>query len=109
MNKKIIVSYTLATLLSLPILTLAAFSAGSVPGQHTFNQVIDGVVAVLWPLLVAATVIIFFLAAFQMVTAAGDAAKVEAARNTFIYGVVGVILSIIAISIPTIVKTLSGL
>ncbi len=109
MNKKIIVSSISSASLLLPMLALAVFDPGSVPGQKDFSEVVDGVIGILWPILVAATVIIFFVAAFQMVTSAGDATKVETARNTFLYGVVGTVLALIAVSIPTIIKTLSGL
>ena len=108
MNKKLIVASALSTLL-LPIAALA-FNPGAVPvSTYTFSQVVDGIVAILWPLIAAATVITFFVAAFFFVTSNGDADKVGTARQALIYGIVGVIVSIIAVSLPSIVRTLSGL
>ena len=106
MNKKLIIVSALA--LVLPLVSLA-YNPPSVPTQHTFSELIDGIIGVLWPLVAAATVIIFFVAAFLFITAGGEAEKIATARTALIYGMVGVIVSIIAVSIPTIIKTLSGL
>ena len=107
MNKKLIIISTLSVAL-LPVVALA-FTVAPVPAQKTFSQVVDGIILILWPLIAAATVITFFVAAFFFVTSNGDPDKVATARQAMIYGIVGVIVSIVAISIPTIVKTLSGL
>ena len=108
MNKKIISVISSAALMALPVVAFA-FDAGPIPGQKTYSEVVEGIISVLWPLVAAATVIIFFYAAFMFVTAAGDPEKVNSARQALVWSAVGVIVSIVAVSIPTIIKTLSGL
>ncbi len=107
MNKKLIAS-SILTLLSLPAVILA-FNPGPIPTQRTFSEVIDGIVAVLWPIAAAIAAIIFFFAAFQFLTSQGDPEKVNTARQTLIWSAVGVIVAVIAISLPVIIRTLSGL
>jgi len=107
MNKKLIIASALSIIL-LPVVALA-FIAPPIPTQKTFSQVVDGIIGILWPIIAAASIIAFFVAAFFFVTSNGDADKVGTARQALIYGAVGVIVSIVAVSIPTIIKTLSGL
>ncbi len=107
MNKKLIASSVL-TLLALPAVILA-FNPGPVPVQHTFSEILDGIIAVLWPAAAAIGAVVFFFAAFTFLTANGDPEKIKVARDTLIWAAVGVIVAVIAISIPTIVRTLSGL
>lgn len=109
MNKKLIASSVLTALLSLPIVSLA-YQTPPQPGTgFNFDQIIQGIINILWPLLAAASVIVFIIAAFLFVTSQGDPTKVQAARQAAIWGVVGFIAAIISFSIPTIIRNLSGL
>lgn len=108
MNKKLITS-SVCVLLTLPMLTLA-YTTPAQPGSgFTFDQVVQGALNIIWPILAAATVVIFLIAAFMFVTSNGDPTKVAAARAAVIWGVVGLIAALIAFSMPNIIKVLSGL
>ncbi|OGZ67207.1 MAG: hypothetical protein A3C58_00235 [Candidatus Staskawiczbacteria bacterium RIFCSPHIGHO2_02_FULL_34_10] len=108
MNKKLIVS-SISILLVLPILTLAYVTPPPPGSGYTFEQVVQGAFNIIWPILAAATAVIFLIAAFMFVTSQGDPTKVAAARQAVIWGVVGLIAAIISFSMPNIIRVLSGL
>ena len=60
----------------------------------------------LWFAFGAVIIIMFIIAAFSFATSRGDATKVGEARNFVIYGVVGVVVALIAFSLPFVVRNL---
>ena len=110
MNKKIVVSSVIVTLLSLPTLILA-FNAGNVPNSNpslTVEGLIDIIFSILWPVAVAFFIIMFILAAFLFATSQGDPEKVKQARGAVIWGVVGVVVALVAFSIVFILRNMVG-
>jgi hypothetical protein len=109
MNKKIIIAASSALLLALPVAALA-FSAGPTPNSVVLSvpQIIDLVLNFIWPIFGGFAVIMFLLAGFLFLTSQGDAAKVAQARQAVLWGVVGVVVGLIAFSIPLIVRVTLG-
>ncbi|OGZ69451.1 MAG: hypothetical protein A3D44_03445 [Candidatus Staskawiczbacteria bacterium RIFCSPHIGHO2_02_FULL_42_22] len=106
MNKKIayIVS---AALLTLPLVTLADIDPGPAPSPNPGLAVVDIINKVLnfiWPIFVGFAVIMFVVAGFLFLTAAGEATKVASARQAILWGIIGVVVGILAFSIPFIVR-----
>ena len=109
MNKKLVTILASATLLVLPIATFAVVLGNtpatlSLDSQGLVNKVLDFV----WPLFMAFAVIMFLLAGFQFLTAQGDSGKVDTARQSVLWGVVGAAVGVLAFSLPFIVKTTIG-
>ena len=110
MNKKLIALSNLAALLALPAVALA-FNAGNVPNSVstlTVENIIDVIFSIIWPVTVAFAIIAFIVAAYLFMTAQGDPAKVQAARNAVLWGIVGVVVALLAFSIPFIIRNTIG-
>ena len=108
MNKKIVFSSAVSVLLALPAV-IFAFNSGGVPNISTalnVGDVIDIIFIILWPIAVAFFIIMFVLAAFLFATAQGDPEKVKQARNSVIWGVVGVFVALISFSIVFVIRNL---
>lgn len=69
---------------------------------------IDVVTNWVFAIFVVLTIIFILLAAFQFVTAGGDAAKVGEARQKLIWASVGVIVALAAKGIVPVVRTIVG-
>ena len=97
--------------MALPAVMLA-FNPGPIPNAApglSINDLVDVVFAILWPIAVAFFIVMFVIAAFRFFTAQGKAEDVAAARQFVIWGIVGVVVALIAWSIPFIVRnTLSS-
>lgn len=108
MNKKLLIAYATTTLLALPIIALG-FDAGPVPepiGGLSIGGLIDVVFGIIWPIFVAFAIVMFIIAAFLFFTAQGDPEKVAQARQFVIWGVVGIVVAVIAFSIPFVIRNL---
>ena len=106
MNKKIIASSVLTALMVLPSLALA-FTPGNIPSSTSslnINGLIDVVLNILWPIAVAFFIVMFVLAGFLFATAQGEPDKLGQARSAVIYGLVGVVVAVLAFSVVTIVR-----
>ncbi len=106
MNKKIVAIATTAMLLAMPLVSLA-FTPGNIPNQVpglSVNNLIDIIFSIIWPVVVAFAIIMFILAAFMFFSAQGDPEKVTNARNAVLWGVVGMVVALLAFSIPFIVR-----
>ncbi len=111
MNKKLITLANVVIILALPVVSFA-FYAGTVPNAVqalSVNTLIDIVFSIIWPVVVAFSIVMLILAAFTFMTARGDADKAAQARQEVIWGVVGIAVALIAFSIPFVVRnTLNG-
>lgn len=110
MNKKLISASLSAALLTLPALVLA-FNPGPIPNPApglSVNDLVDLVFSILWPIAVAFFIVMFVIAAFMFFTAQGDPEKIKVARSFVIWGVVGVVIALLAWSIPFIVRNTLG-
>ncbi|OGZ78143.1 MAG: hypothetical protein A2358_02220 [Candidatus Staskawiczbacteria bacterium RIFOXYB1_FULL_37_44] len=113
MNKtqKIILSLAILGIAVLPFAALAINdpNAGSNPtgsGAINLGGLITAILGKLWIIFGALAVIMFVYAGILFMTAQGAPEKVSAARQAFLWGVVGVVVGIIAFSIVTIVGSL---
>jgi len=104
MNKKLITAVSVA-MLALPLVSMA-FAPGNIPNvvNLSVEGLVDIIFKILWPIIVAFAIIMFILAAFQFFNAQGDPDKVAGARNFVIWGVVGMVVALLAFSIPFIVR-----
>ena len=75
--------------------------AGSNDLMKTINTIIDVVLGVLGILAVAYII----YGGFMFTTAAGDAAKTKKARETIMYGVIGLVVALLAFAIVNFVLT----
>ena len=110
MNKKLLTLSNALIFLSLPAVILA-FNPGPVPNASpglSVEALIDIIFAILWPVAVAFFIIMFILAAFKFFTAQGEPDGVADARNFVIWGIVGVVVALIAFSIPFIIRNTLG-
>lgn len=108
MNKKLLIAYATTTLLALPLITLG-FDTGEVPTpimDLSISGLIDVVFGIIWPIFIAFSIVMFIIAAFLFFTAQGDPDKVAQARQFVIWGVVGIVVAVIAFSIPFVIKSL---
>ncbi len=112
MNKKLIASSAITLLLAMPAVMLA-FNPGNIPNAVPtldINSLVDILFSILWPIAVAFFIVMFILAAFRFATAQGNPEQITAARQFLIWGIVGVIVALLAFSIPFVVRnTLGGI
>ena len=110
MNKKLIAASAVTVLLSLPAVILA-FESGGIPNAAPtldINMIIDVIFTIIWPVVVAFVIISFIVAAFLFLTAQGDPAKIAQGRQAVIWGVVGMVVALLAFSIPFVVRNTLG-
>ena len=110
MNKKIATIFSSIILFAMPIVMLADINPGAAPNQQniTITDIINKILNFVWPLFVGFAVIMFIVAGFNFLTAQGDASKVGAARQAVLWGVVGVVVGILAVSLPFIIRSTLG-
>lgn len=60
----------------------------------------------LFAIFVTLSIIYLLLAAFQFVTAGGDAAKVSEARQKLIYAVMGIVIALLVRGLPTVLRNI---
>lgn len=106
MNKKLIILFSLAFLLSLPAVSLAVNLMGLPGTTNDIFKVIGNIFGLIWPIFAGFAVIMFVVAGFLFLTAQGDAAKLKDARNAVVFGAVGVGVGLLAFSIPLIIQKL---
>ncbi len=63
----------------------------------------------IWPIIVGVVIVMFITAGFLFITAQGEPGKLTSARNAVIWGVVGVVVILLAFSIINIVQLGTGL
>ena len=99
MNKKISYLAILATLI-LPFIANAQIKSY---GGITLNRLIPNIESLAWTVFACIVVVCFVVAGVMFLTAQGEPEKVKAARSSFIWGVAGVIVGILAYSIERII------
>lgn len=96
----------------LPALTFAQ-AGPPLPGGPTevtaFINIICGIAGWMFVFLVVLAIIFVILAAFNYLTAGGDAEKVKTASNQLIYAAVAVAVGIFARGFPLLVSSLTGI
>lgn len=72
------------------------------PDPIGLPDVVSSIVSLMWYIFSGLTVIMFIVAGVLFMTAQGDPEKLRAARSSVIWGVVGIVVAIIAYSILSI-------
>ena len=109
MKKSLIYNYFCTTsviTLIFPLKTLAATLPTTCSELLAF--IANDVGKTLSAFIGAITVIMMLIAAFQFLTAGGDAEKVKTARSNIIWVIVGLAIAIIAFNIPGIISSFLG-
>lgn len=108
MNKKIFSLFTIFVSCVLPLAVLAAdgFQPGNTPFAvegFSFNVIIQNIFHFIWVLLIVFAIVMFIVAGFQFLAAQGEPEAIKKARNSLIWGVAGVVVAIVAFSVPLII------
>ncbi len=103
--KKSLILLSAASLLVLPF-AVSAIVIGNPPsgGISSVEQVINAILTPVWQVFIGLAVIMIIISGILFLTAAGNAEKVTQARNAFLWGIVGIVVGIIAFSIVAIVR-----
>ena len=107
MNKKLIAS-SATILLALPAVLLAFDPIAKPVVIGSFYGIFDAIFNVLWPTFLAYSVIMFVVAGIQFLSAQGEPAGVARARQSVIYGTIGVGVALLSSSIAPIIKLALG-
>ena len=112
MNKKLVAAVSVAALLVLPLAALADLPPVQAPAPNiTLSPIgiVNVVLNFLWPIFIGVAVLMFLIAAFMFLFARGNAEQVAAARQALLWGVIGIVVGILAFSIPFVIRNVSGL
>ena len=102
---KIISFFILSVLLTLPQI---AFGLGAYGANIGLLNIFDNITTMAWILFTGVVVVCFIVSGIIFLTAMGDATKLKTARSAFIWGIVGVVVGLIAYSIIAIVSSILG-
>lgn len=108
MKKSIIILFV-ASLLVLPIMA-SAVVIGEPPagGIGDVPSLINRILTPVWQIFVGLAVIMIIVAGILFLTAAGSPEKIAQARQALIWGIVGIVVGVLAFSITAIIKTAVG-
>ena len=99
--KKIVVSLLFLSVLLVPVM---AFAQPTVT-INSLEALITAIKRPIWIVFGLIALIAFIVAGVLFLTSGGDPEKVKLARTAFLWGIVGVIVGIIAFSIVRIIET----
>ena len=99
--KKIVVSLLLLSVLLAPALAFAQPRTTI----NSLDQLVNAVKRPLWVVFGLIALVAFVIAGILFLTAAGDPEKVKTARTAFLWGIVGIVVGIVAYSIVAIIET----
>lgn len=102
MNKKVIALLSCSTLF--PGLAGAVMISPTPGGSLTLMGIINLAVAFIWPLFIGFAVIMFIIAGFKFLSAQGEPEGVKDAQKSVMWGVVGVVVGVLAFSIPFLIQ-----
>ena len=104
--KKIIVSLALLSLLAVPVMALAQVGGNPPEISMDLTELGEKITNAVWIVFTVLVVICFVIAGILFLTAAGSAEKIQQARNAFMWGVVGVVVGILAYTMITVVTSI---
>lgn len=104
--KKIVLSLIAVSLLALPVLAFAQIGGNPPAISIDLTTLGNKIANAIWIVFTILALVMFVVAGILFLTAQGDPEKVKTARNAFIWGVVGVVVGIIAFTIITVVRSL---
>ena len=107
--KKITLTLASLSTLLLPVMALAV-SAGSPPDNaiNSIQSLINSIQSLMWMAFGGIAVIMFVIAGIKFLTAGGEPEKVQEARGAFMWGVIGIVVGIVAYSIVAVVRNFVG-
>lgn len=88
---------------ALPLIVLAQFTQ-PIPGA-SLTGLFNVVLSVFWVVATVFAVVCFVLSGIMFMTAMGDPSKLKTARSSVMFGVVGIIVAILAYSIIGIIES----
>ncbi len=92
-------------LLALPVAASAVST--TIPGTYAdWAGVMTVVKTALWLIFGAVALVMFVIAGFEFITAAGDVEKLGKAKTAVIWGVVGIIVAVLAYSILSVIESI---
>jgi hypothetical protein len=109
--KKYLKSLLVLSILSLLVFPVLTFAQTTVPqpgGGFDMGKLMSGIAKLAWEFFAGLAVVMFVFAGVMFLTSTGDPGKIKTARDAFLWGVVGIIVAILAFSITTIIKTSVG-
>jgi len=108
-TQKIISSVAIAASVLLPVMALAYTSVPQPTGNiNSVDAMVSSILNVVWPIFIGLAVIMIIISGFLFLTSSGDAEKVKTARTALIWAVIGIVVAIVAYSIPKIVQIAIG-
>ena len=107
-NKKLI-ALSATVIMVAPMFAMAALGDPVTPSStYTLPGIVRGVSRILLTIALVAAALSFIVAAFFFITANGDASKVATGRAAIIYAAVGLVVALVAFSLPSIIQVLGG-
>ena len=110
--KKVLSAFLMFGLFALPAVAFGAVTTTTVPSGPQTIEALLGTIEVItnwiFSILLIVAVIFILLAAFQFVTAGGNATAVQEARQKLLYAAIGVIVAVAAQGIVTVAKSVLG-
>ena len=104
-TSKIIFSLLLLSVAVVPFAVVAVTLPTEPTGGITdVAGIFTAVASIIWPIAMGVAFIVFLVAGILFATSGGDPEKVKTARDYVLYGVVGIVVAILAYSLVTIVS-----
>ncbi|KKP41925.1 MAG: hypothetical protein UR31_C0021G0002 [Parcubacteria group bacterium GW2011_GWA2_33_14] len=105
MNKKIVLLYTLAVLLTFPVISLAiVFSDPPAGASFNIPDFLSTLVTIVWWVFLMIVLILYMAAGILFLTAQGDQGQLDKAKKAVIWGTVGVFVGVLAFSIVSLMR-----
>ena len=101
MNKKLISLFSAVSSMVLPLAASAQQYSAPFPSTRTTlsgQDIMEAVLKFMWPIFIGYAIIMFIVAGYKFI-----AGKADEGRNALIYGAIGVIVGVVAWSLPAIV------
>lgn len=107
--KKIAVAAPTLLAIGVASMAFAQITSGTqtLPDINVFTG-LDRAVNLLFTALIIGSIIFIILAAFQFVASGGDPNAVLQARSKLIYAAVGIVVALVARSVPFVIKNIIG-
>ena len=100
--KKIVISLIILSILIVPVMAFAQPSGANI---GSLEQLVTAIERPLWIVFGLIALIAFVASGILFLTAGGDAEKVKGARTAFLWGIVGIVVGILAFSIVRIIDS----
>jgi len=108
-TKKIVLTLAVLSLAVLPVLALAYTDPEEPTGGFTsFAGVFSKIFSLIWPIVGGIAVIMIIVAGILFMTAGGDPEKIATARTSIIWAIIGIVVAILAYSVPAIITLVMG-